>query len=182
MEQKIILKVTDIKQYVYCPRIPYFTYVLPVPKKISKKMDYGKEAHERLDKLEQRRNFMAYKDEELQSRQGSTNMPQGLKKFHTYIYSRRLGLEGKLDLHLLQGTDIFPVEVKSTRRKPGLNHKYQLTAYAMLLEEHYNRPIRKGFFKILDPFQGKEKGFPKEKTIPVEITTYMRDYVKETMK
>src|SRR5690606_2667646 len=36
----IDLNVTDIKQYIYCPRIIYFTYCKPVQKKNTFKMEY----------------------------------------------------------------------------------------------------------------------------------------------
>ena len=49
---KIALKVTDLKQFVYCPRILYFTYVLPIPHPVTRKMDFGKIEHLELDRLE----------------------------------------------------------------------------------------------------------------------------------
>ncbi len=45
----MMLKVSDVKQYLYCPRIVYYTYVAPVPRRITFKMRYGKEQHVDLD-------------------------------------------------------------------------------------------------------------------------------------
>ncbi|MCW2279016.1 CRISPR-associated protein Cas4 [Heliophilum fasciatum] len=188
----MMLKVTDIKQYVYCPRIPYFTYVLPVAKKMTRKMAYGRESHDRLDELEKRRTFAAYRvpgqrEHDAQRSLRREEKPrgdvfpewkQGERFFHTYLCSMRLGLEGKLDEHLVHGKDIFPVEFKATSRGPGLNHKYQLTAYAMLLEEHYQRSVRRGYFKLVSPFRDEPGTKGRERTIPVEITEAMRDHVK----
>jgi len=92
------LRVTDLKQYIYCPRIIYFTYVCPVEKKVTRKMRYGSEAHLELDRLEKRRTFKRY------------DFKEGERKFHTSLYSTRLGLEGKLDMHIVAGGEIFPVE------------------------------------------------------------------------
>lgn len=153
------LRVTDIKQFIYCPRIIYFTYVCPVQKKVTAKMQYGREAHLELDRLEKRRTFRRY------------NFSAGERRFHTALYSPRLGLEGKLDMHIIAGGEVFPVEFKHTSRGPSLNHKYQLVAYAMLLEDAYNRPVRYGFI-YLDL---------RKEIIPVEITDNARLFVKETL-
>lgn len=153
------LRVTDIKQFVYCPRIIYYTYVCPVDKKTTRKMEYGKEAHVELDRLEKRRNFKRY------------NFSTAERKYHTHLYSKRLGLEGRLDMHLVANGEVFPVEFKYTSKGPSLNHKYQLVAYAMLLEDIYNRPIRYGFLHL----------HPEGKVTPVEITTNARMFVKDIM-
>jgi len=154
------LRVTDIKQYMYCPRIIYFTYVCPVQKKVTRKMQYGQEAHLELDRLEKRRTFKRY------------NFKEGERKFHTSLYSPRLGLEGKLDMHIVAGGGIFPVEFKHSSQGPSLNHKYQLIAYAMLLEDNYNKPVRYGLLYI-------DSG---NVIIPVEVTPNARVFVKETLE
>lgn len=160
-DQMLKLKVTDIKQYLYCPRIIYFTYVCPVRKKVTRKMQYGQEAHLELDRLEKRRTFRRYQ------------FQHGERKFHTALYSPRLGLEGKLDMHIVAGGEIFPVEFKHSAQVPSLNHKYQLIAYAMLLEDAYNQPVRYGF--IYSDYTGGGK------VIPVAITPNARVFVKETL-
>jgi CRISPR-associated protein Cas4 len=124
------LRVSDIKQYFYCPRIIFFKYVCPVPVKITRKMEYGKEAHIELDRLEKRRTFKRY------------NLAEGRRFFHTQLYSPRLGLEGRLDMYIEAAGENFPVEFKNTTGGLSLNHKYQLVAYAMLLEDFFNRPVR----------------------------------------
>ncbi len=153
------LKVTDIKQYVYCPRIIYFTYVCPVQKKVTRKMRYGQEAHLELDRLEKRRTFKRY------------NFKDGERKFHTSLYSPRLGLGGKLDMHILAEGEIFPVEFKHSSQGTSLNHKYQLVAYAMLLEDTYNKPVRYGFICT-------DAG----KVTPLEVTPNTRAFVKEILE
>ncbi|CCO07703.1 CRISPR-associated protein Cas4 [Desulforamulus hydrothermalis] len=156
----IKLRVTDIKQYVYCPRIIYFTYVCPVDKKNTRKMEYGKEAHIELDRLEKRRTFKRY------------NFSNAERKYHTKLYSARLGLEGRLDMLILADGEIFPVEFKYTRGGPSLNHKYQLMAYAMLLEDTYNKPVRYGFLHL----------HPEGNILPVEITPNGRLFIKDIME
>jgi len=153
------LRVTDIKQYVYCPRIIYYTYVCPVKAKITRKMTHGKETHLELDRLEKRRTFKRYQ------------LKDGERHFHTRLYSPRFELEGILDLHITAGEEIFPVEFKHTSSLPSLNHKYQLAAYAMLLEEEYERAVRYGFLYLS----------LRNEIYPVDITPNCREFVKETM-
>lgn len=154
------LTVTDIKQYVYCPRIIYYTYVAPVGKKISFKMEYGKNQHIEIDRLEKRRKLIGYGFEE------------GNRVFNLPVYSKRLNLSGLIDMviELKKGNlkEYYPVEFKNTTRGIQLNHKYQLVAYAMLLEDYYKRPVRGGFIYTI----------PNKKIELITITDNMRIYVK----
>lgn len=155
----IDLKVSDIKQFLYCPRIVYFTYVCPVDKKTTHKMNHGKEEHLELERLEKRRTFRRYR------------LENGERKFHTRLYSPRLRLEGMLDMHIVTGTEIVPVEFKYSSQTPALNHKYQLVAYAMLLEDNYHKPVRQGFLYFI----------PGNRIYPVAVTPNSRKFVKETL-
>ncbi len=127
------LRVSDIKQFMYCPRVVYFNYVLPVEKKVTRKMEHGKEKHLELDRLEKRRKLVEY------------GLEEGERRFHVRLQSDRLGLTGVLDLLLVTPKGYFPVEFKYSTREPGLNHKYQLAAYAVLVEEQYQVQVRAGF-------------------------------------
>jgi len=53
--QSLPLRVGDLKQWAYCPRIVFFGYVMPVDKKSTFKMRQGNEAEEAIDRLEKRR-------------------------------------------------------------------------------------------------------------------------------
>ncbi len=131
------LKVSDIKQYFYCPRVVYFYYVLPVSVKTTFKMDYGGEAHIRWEDLEKRRTFKRY------------GLAAGERFFGSFLKSERLGLVGKLDLHIKAAGEYIPVEFKYTSGTVGLGHKYQLAAYAMLLEDTYNVSVKSGFIYLI---------------------------------
>lgn len=127
------LRVSDIKQFMYCPRVVYFSYVLPVEKKVTRKMEHGKEEHFELEQLEKRRRLVEY------------GLEEGERRFHVRLHSERLGLTGVLDLLLVTPKGYFPVEFKYSTREPGLNHKYQLVAYALLVEEEFGVHVRAGF-------------------------------------
>src|SRR5690554_454627 len=158
--QMITLNVTDIKQYIYCPRIIYFTYCQPIDKKTIFKMEYGREIHDVVDVLEKRRTLKRY------------NLEGGEKLFKQKFFSERLGLSGKLDMLVKTEKGMIPIEMKYTQRKPGLNHKYQLAAYMLLLEDVYNSNIRSGIIHII----------PDKSSYHYKNTDGLRDRVKEIIE
>jgi len=131
------LRVSDIKQYLYCQRVIYFTYVLPVEKKSTFKMEYGKEEHINLEALEKRRKLSRY------------GIKEGERIFQLFLNSKRLQLSGKLDMLIRTRFENIPVEFKNTTGKPALSHKYQLVAYAMLVEEKLKCSIKRGLIYLI---------------------------------
>jgi CRISPR-associated exonuclease Cas4 len=128
------LRISDLKQWFYCRRVVYWTYCLPVPKKSTYKMEHGAEQHEVLAALERRRELREY------------GLANGQRLFHVPLYSARLGLSGLLDLLVVtEGNQYFPVEFKETTGKVGMNHRYQLAGYAVLIEDVYNVEVTTGF-------------------------------------
>ncbi len=156
----IPLRVSDLKQYIYCPRILYFYYVLPVPRRITRKMEYGKLEHVEIQQLEKRRGLKPY------------GVLDGERSFHVWLESSRLGLQGVLDMMITSTTgEIYPVEFKHSISKKGLHQKYQLAAYAMLLEDMFRKPVRYGFLYLI----------PVKTIIPLEITCSMREHIKKVL-
>jgi len=156
----IPLRVSDLKQYIYCPRIIYFYYVLPIPRRVTKKMEYGRIEHFEIRQLEKRRKLKAY------------GLLEGARDFQVFLQSSRLGLHGLLDMTITTASrEIYPVEFKHSISKKGLHQKYQLAAYAMLLEEKCGKPVRYGFLYLI----------PTKTVIPLEITVSMREHVKKVL-
>lgn len=156
----ISLRVSDLKQYIYCPRILYFYYVLPVPRRVTRKMEYGKMEHIEIQQLEKRRGLKPY------------GILEGKRSFQISLSSTRLGIHGVLDMMITSAdSNIYPVDFKHSLRQKDLHQKYQLAAYAMLLEEAYQRPVRFGFLYLI----------PAKKIVPVEITGGMREHVKKVI-
>jgi len=154
------LRVSDIKQYIYCPRIIYFYYVLPIPRRVTKKMEYGRLEHIEIMQLEKRRKLNAY------------GILEGSRDFQVSLQSSRLGLNGLLDMTITTSMgEIYPVEFKHSISKRGLHQKYQLAAYAMLLEETSLKPVRYGFIYLI----------PTKTIVPMEITVSMREHVKKVL-
>ncbi|MBM7623693.1 CRISPR-associated protein Cas4 [Sporohalobacter salinus] len=154
------IKVTDIKQYIYCRRIIYFTYCMPLEVAKTYKMKYGKEKHDRTEELEKRRTLQRY------------GLESGEKRCSVWLESKKLGLKGKLDLLVIKGNEYVPIELKYSTRKPGLHHKYQLTAYVRLLEYKYKTSIRKGLIHLI----------PSKDTFEIKMTSNLRKKVREVME
>lgn len=127
------LGVSDVRQHVYCPRIPFFRLAGRSPRPTTYKMEEGKLEHERVTELEERRSLRAY------------GLADGERVFNLSLDSPRLGLAGRLDMLITTRYELIPVEFKNSEAGVGLNHKYQLAAYALLVEEHFRRPVRRAF-------------------------------------
>jgi len=141
------LTVTDVKQWLYCPRLLYYTYCLPVPKRPTFKMQEGKLEHDHTSDLEERRSLRAY------------GLLQGERLFRVALTSPRLALSGHLDMLIVTESEAIPVEFKNTRRAPGRNHRHQLAAYALLIEEKWHKSVWRAFFYLI----------PSRRSSPVQI-------------
>lgn len=133
----IDLRVTDLKQYIYCPRVVYYQYVLPVDRRATYKMEHGKSAQVRLERLEGRRKLARY------------GLAGGRRHFGLYLRSKRLGLGGRMDLMIEMKAACFPVDFKFTTGRPHRNHRYQLGGYALLIEEAYGKTVETGFVYLI---------------------------------
>lgn len=143
-----MLRVNDLKQYDYCPRVVYYQYVMPVERKATFKMEHGKSAEARLDALEQRRGVHRY------------GLPDGQRHFHVWLTSETLGLSGKLDLLIESSSGWYPVDFKETTGPVRSNHLLQLCGYALLVEEAYRCSVVQGFIYLI----------PVNRVEPIELT------------
>jgi len=131
------LWVSDLKQYLYCPRVVYFHYVLPVEKKVTYKMQVGKELHQVIAELEKRRKLRRY------------GLKEGVRFFDLWLSSERIGLRGRLDMMIQTPQGCYPVDFKFTEGRPHRNHLYQLAGYAVLIEDQFGLPVRAGFVYLI---------------------------------
>jgi CRISPR-associated exonuclease Cas4 len=131
------LRVNDLKQYEYCPRIVFYNTVMPVERKTTVKMERGRDEEFRLDALEKRRTLKRY------------DLATGVRRFHVWLESKRLGLSGKLDLLIISSQGYFPVDFKYSRGRPHRNHLFQLAGYALLVEEAFETHVDTGFVYLL---------------------------------
>ena len=156
-----MLTVSDVKQYPYCPRIAYYAYLLPLRgRPITYKMTEGKLEHDRMTEREARLSLRAY------------GLTEGVRHFDVALASERLGLRGRVDMVIETSLEVIPVDFKNSEGKVGLNHKYQLTAYALLVEEAWGRPVRRGFIYLV----------PQKRAQEVRITSNMRGWVHRALR
>ncbi|MCC7367687.1 MAG: CRISPR-associated protein Cas4 [Chloroflexi bacterium] len=154
------LAVSDVRQHVYCPRIPYFRLGARLPHRyVTGAMQEGILEHQRTEALEQRRGLRAY------------GLSDGERSFDVRLRSERLALGGRLDMLISRSSEAIPVEFKNTRAALGLHHKYQLAAYALLAEEQLARPARRAFVYFI----------PLKHAQVVEITSAVRAYTKRVL-
>lgn len=152
----VAVTATDLKQWAYCPRIPFYRYVLPVRPAATYKMQRGKDIQAAVEALERRRGFRAY------------GMRDGERRFGLWLHSERLGLSGKLDLLILTPDACYPVDFKDTEGGPRRNHRLQLAAYALLAEEAFARPAPDGFIYLV----------PEKRVAALALTEADRDGVR----
>lgn len=150
---------TDLKQWAYCPRIPFYRYVLPVRPAPTYKMQRGKDVQAAVEALERRRGFRAY------------GRREGERRFGLWLHSDRLGLSGKLDLLILTPEACYPVDFKDTEGGPRKNHRLQLAAYALLAEEAFERPAPDGFIYLV----------PEKRLVGLALTGADRDDVRSAI-
>ncbi|MBW2986872.1 CRISPR-associated protein Cas4 [Candidatus Woesearchaeota archaeon] len=91
------------------------------------------------------------------------------------ISAEKLGLSGKIDQVLVYPESIVPIEIKSgSAPKEGAweNHKVQLAAYVLMLEDMFNTSIEAGYVKYMDENISRR----------IEINPFLRDQVKSLVK
>jgi CRISPR-associated exonuclease Cas4 len=160
------VSVTDIKQYVYCPRIVYFDRVLHATPIFGSQQEDSKELHEDYVKKELRRKDAVYYSPEFVGAE---------KLLFTSLSSSVLGLQGNVDciIKTVNG-EYVPVEYKNMNSDKGrvcMQHKYQLVGYALLIEDNFKTVVRRGFVNYI----------PETLILQFEITPTMKSYVRRVL-
>jgi len=116
----------DIRQYLYCKRKLYFRYVLRAPMPPTYKMEFGKEKHEHIEKIKNKKNF---------------SEKYAHRYYNVYLNDPELGLVGLIDFFEYDGKEAYPVEFKTGNMpSEGLDNpdKYQAIAQAILIEKNFD--------------------------------------------
>jgi CRISPR-associated exonuclease Cas4 len=162
---EIVFEVTDLKQWTYCPRVLYYRFCLPEIRPVTDLMAAGIRSHTDEGDREERRSLRPY------------GLATGERAFDVTLRSARLGLRGRLDLAIAApdrtsaGAEAIVVEYKDSERPAGPHFKLQLAAYALLLEEAWELPVRRGFFYAI----------PLRRAEAIAITPALRRKVVETV-
>jgi len=155
-----LLAVTELRQWVYCPRVVYYRQVMPGAGQSTYKMREGVRAQELVESLEMRRTLREYGLDGVE------------REFGVWLEDESVGLTGKVDL-LLRGEGCGAVvDFKLTSGEVGENHRMQLAGYALLVEAVLGVPVRMAFlFRI-----------PDSKVFPVAVTEELRRGAAETIR
>ncbi|GAB4488208.1 MAG: CRISPR-associated protein Cas4 [Anaerolineales bacterium] len=129
-------RVTDLKQWVYCPRILYYLMCLPDVRPTTFKMEAGTDAGKAEEGREERRSLRAY------------GLTEGRREFGVGVASERYGLRGTVDMVIWLerpgAQEVIPVDYKLSS-VAGEHFQLQVAAYGLLLEEESGLPARRGF-------------------------------------
>jgi len=127
----------ELRQYAYCPRIPYWHHVLRLQPPSTFKIRRGKKFHQEIWKKARRWKIF-----------------ENCKADHgVLLYSEKLGLKGKLDILLECEENLIPVEVKYGSKNvsiPVFSHIIQLVGYSLLIEDVFKKKVRYGFIVYAD--------------------------------
>jgi CRISPR-associated exonuclease Cas4 len=148
-----MITATDIKQYIFCPRTVYLYHVLHISSRISQKMQKGQKVHEEIERMNHRQNSdgtprsIIFHNRELDS-------DRAKRYFSLPLESSSLGLRGVLDLLVATAPErgmkqeMIPVDFKFGRSFSGgahKSHRFQLAAYALLVEDSFCKDVRRGY-------------------------------------
>jgi CRISPR-associated exonuclease Cas4 len=141
-----LIEVTDLKQYDYCPRIPFYRYCLPRIRPITYGMKEGIQSHVEEAAREERRSLRAY------------GLADGERVFDVLLRSETLGMVARIDLAIRreQIPEAIVVDYKLSREPAGSHFRLQLAAYALALEEAWRLPVRRGFIYHIPQRQAEE--------------------------
>jgi CRISPR-associated exonuclease Cas4 len=163
-------RVTDLKQWVYCPRVLYYAVCLPDIRPTTYKMEAGIEAGQSEEGREERRSLRLY------------GLEEGRREFDVELSSSRYGLRGKADLvvwidpqhhHAGQPSpDTFVVVDYKLSAFAGEHFKLQLMAYALMIEEMTGLTAKCGYLYFI----------PKRRAEKVQFTPRLREKLLLTLE
>ncbi len=115
------LPISYLRQYKFCPRIPWYKHVSGVETPEQSWMLYGKKWHSEQENLQKRR--LSYLKGEV------------TRKTNFYVSSKHLKLHGYLDEIVFNDRQLVVIEYKLDKRAPTIGQKLQLCAYSLCAEE-----------------------------------------------
>src|SRR5690606_22562932 len=142
-------RVTDLKQYSYCPRILYYHTVLPQVRPVTYKMEAGIAAHRQEEQRERRRSLRTY------------GLEHGQRYFNVPLYSFALNLSGEVDMVVETERELIPIEYKHTE-KIGPHFHLQLAAYGRMLataDPKSELIVQRGFLYLIPTRKAVEVRF-----------------------
>jgi CRISPR-associated exonuclease Cas4 len=153
------ITISLLKQYIYCPRVVYYETCTPGIRPTTYKMRAGNTAHDLERGRAARRTLFAYQ------------LSTGERHFDVRILSPHLALSGIIDEVVTTPDEAIVVDYKMSDWA-GDNHLHQLAAYALLAEERFALPVRRGYIYLIKARQFEE----------VAVDQGLRNSVMETLQ
>lgn len=155
------LAISMIRQFAFCPRIPYYREILGIEVKAPLWVEQGVVYHNAVEKMLPRRSLKRF---QLENAVLQTSVP---------VRSERLGIFGQADAVLYEEDSAAPIEIKTQKwdAKPTRGQRLQLAAYGMAIEDSRNLNVRNTFFLV----EGKRK------VHTISLDDKIRDDVRKTI-
>lgn len=138
------IPISLLRQYCFCPRIPYFQELLKLNPPRPEWVKQGEILHQKQATIFKHRTLKRFSLESAQ------------QQFEVFVQSDYFHLHGIIDSTLTTDSHLYPIEIKLSGNKPTKGQIMQLTAYAMVAKQQFDLVCNKGF--IL--FGQKGKTFP----------------------
>lgn len=136
MSKNISLTPSIVMEYLYCPRFIYYMLYLKISQNEGKryKVQRGKSSHQKKSKINK-----SYLRKKI-----------GVKKkiINQKLYSDQYNIHGIVDeiLFLNDGTAAsLDYKFSKYQKRTFLTHKYQAAMYSLMIEENYNKKVKKAF-------------------------------------
>ena len=135
-EQEIFISVSDVMEYLFCPRFIFFMHCLGIAQREERryKVLKGRELHEAREKTN--RDYVRKRLNCIR------------KEISVYLTSHKYHFKGEVDevLFLDDGT-AAPMDYKYAEFKDTIyrTHKYQAVLYGLLIMEHFGVEVKRGF-------------------------------------
>ncbi len=118
------LRVRDLEEYFFCPRMFYYIHVLGIEREPGLWSSIGKEVQEEVS--------------------GFIHESFRVVGEEVFLESMELGVRGRIDYLVETSTGLAPLEVKYSKRiRPWW--KYVLVLYALLVEDQYGKPVKQAY-------------------------------------
>lgn len=127
------LPVHLLRQYAFCPRIPYFIEGLGITPETPLWVQQGQDYHARQERLTRDRTLRRF------------GLDRATQQFRVRLTSTRFGIHGIADAVLETATEVYPVEFKTEFSDAGRGQTLQLAAYGIMAEETKHKRFVAGF-------------------------------------
>lgn len=127
------IPINIIREWCFCPRVVYYRELLNLKTQKPLWVVQGEDFHNKVEHLEKRRSFKRY------------GLNTAVRHFNVNLKSSKYHIHGIVDWVLETDSNVYIVEYKINPNPNSLGHKLQITAYALLAQEYFNKPCKVAF-------------------------------------